>query len=153
MAFAQINLQKILSSPNMQRQINTIKHMGELRLTEAIWDNVYTKYKPEEYIRTYELLHSVSSSFKITGDTIEIKVFCDPDKMHHIANKPYGMPVFVPVLLDGGHTQDGYEGTNDMYHDYPKRDFLNKAIKQIENDMQQSLVTAIVTAIRTKKAY
>ena len=105
MAFAQINLQKILSSPNMQRQINTIRHMGELRLTEAIWDEVYAKYTPTEYQRTYELLHSVSSSFKVTGDTIEIKVFCDPDKMHHFSVVDRES-TYIPALINYGFYQD-----------------------------------------------
>lgn len=153
MAFAQIDLKKILSSAEMLKQINVIRGIGEHRLREAIWDTVYASYSPKEYRRTFELLNSVSSEFKIDNNKVEIYVFCDSDKMNHFANKPYGMSVYVPVLLDSGHIQKGYEGTNDMYHDYPKRDFLNEAIEEIQKDMNKVLLKFIVRAIRSKKAY
>ena len=151
MAFAQIDLQKIISSPNMQRQINTIRHMGELRLTEAIWDNVYTKYKPEEYIRTYELLHSVSSSFKITGDTIEIKVYCDEKKMNHYSVVD-GRTTYIPPLINYGFSWHGQESsTVDYFHNRPESQFLEKAIDQIQKDMNIALVNAMVMAINSNR--
>ena len=105
MAFAQFDLQKILTTTNMQRQITEIRRMGELRLTEAIWDNVYAVYTPKTdpniWHRTYELLHSVSSNFKIIGDSIEIKVFCDPEKMHHFSIID-GESTYIPALINYG---------------------------------------------------
>jgi len=150
MGFAQIDLQKILSSPNMQRQINTIRHMGELRLTEAIWDNVYSAHKTD-YERTYELLHSVSSSFKITGDTIEIKVFCDPDKMHHYSLVD-GEPTYIPALINYGFSWHGMESyPQDYFHNRPDSKFLEKAIEQIQQDMNSALVNAVVMAINSNR--
>lgn len=155
MQVKQINLHNLMSSAEFKKKVDYIRGVGEQRLYEAIWDNVYANYDPIEYERTYQLLNSVTSSYKMGNNSFEIRVFCDPEKMHHIANKPYGMPVYVPVLTDDGHTQKGFEGTNDMYHDYPKRDFLNIAIKKIEQELQQMLITAIitVTASRNRKAY
>jgi len=151
MAFVQIDLKKILTSTNMQRQINTIRHMGELRLTEAIWDNVYSTYKPMEYLRSYELLHSVSSSFKITGDTIEIKVFCDPDKMHHFSVVD-GEPTYIPSLINYGFSWHGMESsTPDYFHNRPESKFLEKAIDQIQKDMNSALVNAVIMAINSNR--
>lgn len=150
MAFAQINLQQIINSPHMQRQINTIRHMGELRLTEAIWDNVYSAHKTD-YKRTYELLHSVSSSFKITGDTIEIKVFCDPDKMNHYSLVD-GRQAYIPALINYGFSWHGMESyTEDYFHSRPSSKFLEKAMEQIQNDINSALISAVVMAINSNR--
>jgi len=152
MAFGQFDLQKLVSSnSNMQRQITSIRRMGELRLTEAIWDEVYATYKPQEYSRTYELLHSVSSSFKVTGDTIEIKVFCDPNKMHHFSVVD-GQSTYVPALINYGFSWHGMEDSYpDYFHNRPESKFLEKAIEQIQKDMNSALISAVVMAINSNR--
>jgi len=148
-----ISLHNLMSSAEFKKKVDYIRGIGEQRLYEAIWDNVYMVYTPQYYTRTYELLNSVSSSVEYGTTSIKINVFCDSNKMNHFAHKPYGTPVYVPVLLDGGHTQEGYEGTRDMYHDYPATNFLNDAIKQIEKDLSKMLANVIITAFRPSKAY
>lgn len=151
MAFAKFDMKKLLSSADMQKQINNIRCIGELRLTEAIWDNVYAVFTPRYYIRTYELLNSVSSSFKIIGDQIEIKVFCDPEKMNHtsiIDNKP----TYVAPLINYGFSWYGEEDSYlDYFHNRPASHFLEKAMEQIQRDMQEMLISAVVVAFNSNR--
>ena len=149
MAFANIDLQKILTSTNMQRQITSIRRMSELRLKEAIWENVYSQYTPVQYTRTYELLNSVSSSFNITGDTIEIKIYCDANKMHHFSVVD-GQSTYIPPLINYGFSWHGMESSEiDYFHNRPESKFLETAINQIQSDMNTALVNAVVTAINS----
>jgi hypothetical protein len=151
MAFSQFDLKKILSSADMQNQINLIRRMGELRLTEAIWDNVYASYKPKEYVRQYELLNSVTSTFEIHDDSVEIKVFCDPEKMNHFSVVD-GQPTYVPPLVNYGFSRSGWEETEpDYFHNRPPSYFLEDAMKEIQNDMHKALLNAVVVAFNSNR--
>lgn len=151
MAYANFDMKKLLSSDDMQRQINNIRKIGELRLTEAIWDNVYTAYKPEYYRRSYELLHSVSSSVKIYGDSVEIKIYCDPEKMNHYSVVD-GLPTMVAPLVNYGFSWHGYEDTEyDYFHNRPESKFLEDAMIQIQKDMNEMLVNAVVVAFNSNR--
>ncbi|MFA5248821.1 MAG: hypothetical protein WC415_06460 [Patescibacteria group bacterium] len=155
MAYAKFDMKKLLSSDDMQRQINNIRRMGELRLTEAIWDNVYAVYKPKTdpkiWHRTYQLLHSVSSSFKIIGNQIEIKVFCDPEKMDHYSIID-NQPTYVPGLINTGFYWSGWgESESDYFHNRPASHFLEKAMEQIQRDMQEMLINAVIVAFNSNR--
>jgi hypothetical protein len=151
MAFSNINLKKILSSTEFQKQIDIIRGIGEHRLREAIWDNIYMTYTPKEYKRTYELLNAVSSYYKIIGDTIEIKVYLDPDKMNHFSIVD-NQPTYVPPLLNYGFSWSGWEdSTPDYFHNRPESLFLEKAMEEIQNDMQKAVLNAVVIAFNSNR--
>lgn len=152
MGFSNISLKNLLLSADMQKQIDIIRGIGEHRLREAIWDNVYMTYTPKEYERTYQLLNAVSSDFTINGDIVEIKVFLDPTKMNHYSVID-GQSTYVPPLINYGFSWSGWEDQNppDYFHNRPESLFLEKAMKEIQNDMKKSLLNAIVTAINSNR--
>jgi len=98
MQVQQINLHNLMSSTEFQKKVNYIRGIGEQRLYEAIWDNLYMSYSPKYYERTYQLLNSVSSSVKFNTTSFEIKVFCDSEKMDHFSVVD-GQPTYVGGLM------------------------------------------------------
>lgn len=151
MAFSNFDLKKVISSADFMKQVNLIRHMGELRLTEAIWDNIYASYSPKYYTRQYELLNSVSSSFKIDGDSVEIKVFCDHNKMHHFSIVD-GQSTYIPPLLNYGYSWYGWEDqTPDYFHNRPESKFLEKAMEEIQKDMHKALINAVIVAFNSNR--
>lgn len=155
MGFANINLSSILSSAAFTNQLNVILRLAEDRLREAIWKNVYMAYTPKEedprWHRTYQLYNSVTSSFKIIGDSVEIKVFCDPNKMHHVSIID-GEPTYVPPLINYGFVWPGWEGEDpDYFHNRPESKYLEDAMQQIQKDLQESAVQAVVMAFNSNR--
>lgn len=154
MAYAKFNLKQIISSPELQKKINNIRKIGELRLIEAIWDNVYAKYKPTDYRRTYELLHSVTSTFKVSENAFDgnidviIKVFCDPEKMNHKGLDDN--PTYIPSLINYGFSWYEWEGEPvDYFHVRPESKFLEDFIDQLNKDLQGMMLDAVITAINS----
>lgn len=152
MQVKQISLHNLLSSADFKKKVDHIRGVGEQRLYEAIWDNLYATYTPQYYTRTYELLNSVSSSVEYGVTSVKIKVFCDQNKMNHFSVVD-DKPTYIGWLINDGFSWDGWEGTNDYFHDRPPSNFLEKAIKDIESDMQKMLLNAIVVAFNNGKRY
>jgi len=149
MQVKQINLHSLMSSVEFKKKVDYIRGVGEQRLYEAIWDNVYAVYTPQYYIRTYELLNSVSSSVEYGNSSIKIKVFCDSEKMNHFSVVD-GLSTYVAPLIDYGFSWYGWEDTTpDYFHNRPESKFLEKAMEQIQNDMQKMLLEAVIIAFNS----
>ena len=75
------------------------------KLDNYIFKKVYNAYSPVDYIRTYELLNSVSIKVeKTTKNNFKVKIFCDSLKMNHRSwsnNKP---KVYVATFVNDGST-------------------------------------------------
>jgi hypothetical protein len=149
-----INLNNLMSSAEFKKKVDYIRGVGEQRLFEAIWDNVYATYTPQYYTRTHELLNSVTSSVEYTSKSIIIKVFCDQTKMNHYSVID-GLPTYVGWLINDGFSWEGWEDQSppDYFHNRPPSNFLEKAIKEIQQDMQKMLLDAIVVAFNNGKRY
>lgn len=154
MQVKQISLHNLMSSAEFKKKVDYIRGVGEQRLYEAIWDNVYMTYTPKYYIRQYELLNSVSSSVKYNTTSIEIEVFCDQNKMNHYSVVD-GKSTYVGWLTNDGFSWDGWEDQSppDYFHNRPESKFLEKAIKDIKTDMQKMLLDAVVFAFNNGKRY
>jgi len=151
MQVQQINLHNLMSSTEFQKKVNYIRGIGEQRLYEAIWDNLYMSYSPKYYERTYQLLNSVSSSVKFNTTSFEIKVFCDSEKMDHFSVVD-GQPTYVGGLMNYGFSWNGWEDTTpDYFHNRPESKFLETAMKKIQGDMQKMLLEAVVVAFNSNR--
>ena len=146
-----MSLHNLMSSVEFKKKVDYIRGVGEQRLYEAIWDNVYATYTPKYYIRQYELLNSVSSSVKYNTTSVEIKVFCDSEKMNHFSLVD-GQPINVAPLINYGFSWNGWEDTSyDYFHNRPESKFLEKAIEKIQGDMQKMLLDAVVVAFNSNR--
>jgi len=146
-----ISLHNLMSSVEFKKKVDSIRGIGEQRLYEAIWDNVYMVYTPKYYTRTYELLNSVSSSVEYGTTSIKIKVFCDSSKMNHFSVVDW-QQTYVAPLINYGFSWNGWEDTPyDYFHNRPESKFLEKAIEKIQNDMQKMLLDAVVVAFNSNK--
>jgi len=148
----QINLHNLMSSAEFKKKVDYIRGVGEQRLYEAIWDNIYATYTPQYYTRTYELLNSVSSSVKYNTTSVEIKVFCDSEKMNHFSVVD-GQPTYVAPLMNYGFSWNGWEDQSppDYFHNRPESKFIEKAIEKIQSDMQKMLLDAVVVAFNSNR--
>jgi len=141
-----------MSSVEFKKKVDYIRGVGEQRLYEAIWDNVYMTYNPKYYERTYQLLNSVSSSVKFNTTSFEIKVFCDSEKMDHFSVVD-GQPTYVGGLMNYGYSWNGWESQDppDYFHNRPESKFLEKAMEKIQGDMQKMLLDAVVVAFNSNR--
>jgi len=151
MQVKQMSLHNLMSSAEFKKKVDYIRGVGEQRLYEAIWDNLYMSYTPKYYERTYQLLNSVSSSVKFNTTSFEIKVFCDSEKMNHFSVVD-GQPTGVAPLMNYGFSWNGWEGTTpDYFHNRPESKFLETAMKKIQGDMQKMLLDAVVVAFNSNR--
>ena len=152
MQVKQMSLHNLMSSVEFKKKVDYIRGVGEQRLYEAIWDNVYMTYNPKYYERTYQLLNSVSSSVKFNTTSFEIKVFCDSEKMDHFSVVD-GQPTYVGGLMNYGYSWNGWESQDppDYFHNRPESKFLEKAMEKIQGDMQKMLLDAVVVAFNSNR--
>ena len=151
MQVKQMSLHNLMSSAEFKKKVDYIRGVGEQRLYEAIWDNLYMSYSPKYYERTYQLLNSVSSSVKFNTTSFEIKVFCDSEKMDHFSVVD-GQPTYVAPLMNYGYSWNGWESTTpDYFHNRPESKFLEKAMEKIQGDMQKMLLDAVVVAFNSNR--
>jgi hypothetical protein len=151
MGFEKFDHSSIFLSENFKTQVAHIRHIAELRLTEAIWNNVYVAHKTT-YPRTYELLESVSSEVVFENDHVTIRVFCDSSKMTHTSEVD-DKPTYIPALINTGFYWSGWETQYppDYFHNRPPSYFLETAMEQVQRDMQEMFLDAVVMAFNSNK--
>jgi len=92
-------------------------------LRDEIYDSVYMSYHPTQYKRTNQLLNNLDMEF--TTDGALHLFFNGLDYTSAVDESDQSDN--VPFFINDGH-RDGGTG---MYHNYPKRQFLEKAAKRI----------------------
>jgi hypothetical protein len=129
--------------------------MAVSELQQAVQTFIYDAYTPLEYERTYELLNAVTSDVIITPTNIEIKVYFDPEKMHHTTlggSEKYSLKAgdyidsLLPIWLNEGWRWEGYTGDDDMFRARPGGHFFEEAVEKIRKD----LVTRVQGAIKVE---
>lgn len=144
----------IYLSNKLKERLEMLKKIALEDFKKAIWINVYTKYKPKVYERTESLLNAVSvSEVKQDGNSIYFDLYIDINKLEHTSvvsghNYYDGKAIYPPALVDEGHTQEGYEETRDMFHDYPARDFMEEVYLFIKSDLQKTLTNMVKYEIK-----
>lgn len=98
---------------------------------QAIQSEVYDKYHPKEYKRTYQLRNKVAISL----DKNTIYVYCDVASMNYTSaiNFMRDVSYAVPWFIQEGHNRN-IPKPKPMYDIYPARHFLEKARELIQNE-------------------
>lgn len=95
--------------------------------SQAIDETVYQAYSPTTYERTYQLKDRVSC--KLEGN--KLIVYTDIDNMEYTsAVDGRDVTSAVPYFVLGGHSDD--TGIDNMYHNYPGRNFLQRSKELIK---------------------
>lgn len=143
-------INKMLNSTAFLSIVRDIEKEATQDLRDAVLKFHYQAYSPKEYERTYQFLNSIRSELTVGGNSIEMKIFFDQNLMNH-KSVVDGDGTFVPPLLYFGHTQSGYEGVNDYFHDYPgNKDWLIETAEKIKLNVSMKFKKAIVTIITNK---
>jgi hypothetical protein len=105
---------------------------------QAIEEAVYDQYSPTVYERTYQLRDRFGVKFQ--GD--KLIIYNDTDNMNY-ASAVDGRDVtgLVPYIINTGHSDD--TGINNMYHNYPSRNFLSLAKEMINRKYPELKVEII----------
>ena len=131
--------------------VKNIETEAKQDLKDAVQKFHYDSYSPKEYERTFQFLNSINSEIIVNGFSVELKIFFDPNLMSH-KSVVDGGATFVPPLLYFGHTQSGYEGINDYFHDYPgNKQWLDDTAKIIQQKINLKFKIAVVTILTNKK--
>ena len=152
------NLNNSLSK-NVAVKLEILKEMAKEDLRQAVQTNLYDFRKQEElvmYDRTNQLIDSITASevvVKILGSTAEIEfsVYFDSDKMHHksvVTDTEYynGEKINVSFLTDEGHHNPN--GSIPEFDQYDGREFVESAMKQIVEDLDQAIRETILIEVR-----
>ena len=149
------NLNNSLSK-NVSVRLEILKEMAKEDLREAVQVNLYDRRKPELYDRTNQLIDSITASdvvVKNIGSTAEIEfsVYFDSDKMHHksvVSGTEYynGEKINVSFLTDEGHHNPN--GNIPEFDQYEGREFVESAMKQIMEDLNQVIRGAILIEVK-----
>ena len=68
----------IYLSEKLKERLEMLKKIAVEDFKKAIWINVYVRYKPVEYVRTYSMLNAVSvSEVKQVGNSLYFDVYID----------------------------------------------------------------------------
>jgi len=152
------NLNNSLSK-NVAVKLEILKEMAKEDLRQAVQTNLYDFRKKEElvmYDRTNQLIDSITASdvvVKNIGSTAEIEfsVYFDSDKMHHksvVSGTEYynGEKINVSFLTDEGHHNPN--GNIPEFDQYEGREFVESAMKQIMEDLNQVIRDAILIEVK-----
>lgn len=134
----------------LKPKLEMIQKIAEEELRNAIQKYVYDAYDPVEYDRTYQLLESVTSTeVEFDGKTVTFSVVLDREKMKHFSVVD-GEPTLVSPLIQYGHKQSGYTEV-DYFRVYPGKHMLEKAVKEIQEDLNKAAIDATVKVLNYKK--
>lgn len=115
----------------IQLGLKKIKNRVIQIFKECIQEQLYDRYSPEEYNRTYQMLESVDVIVK--GDSII--VFNNPDLMtkgYESAVDGTDVTQYITTFLQG---HDDSSNINNMYHHYPQANYLEVAKERIESEL------------------
>lgn len=117
------------------------------KLRRIIWENVYMRYDPIEYERTYELYNSISmSEIRLSPNgTFEFEIYIDAKKMNHtsVVTKKR---VYIGYFINDGHNNP--RRTRPWFHQYPGANFIEDAIKLIEKEVRARVRNAILVEVK-----
>lgn len=99
-------------------------------LQEAIQSEVYDKYNPKVYERTYQLLNNVRVDIK-NGYTY---VYVNTGNMKYTSNSKQEVSSWIPYWVEHGHNYSGQNGRF-MYDYYPSRNYMRVAKERIEREL------------------
>lgn len=112
----------------------------EIALKINVQSMVYNSYTPIEYERNRSLINSITS--KIEGEVGQGIVYFNEGILDHVsAVSGENIGILLPMFLDGGHQDDS--NINNMYHNYPKRDFMQKTVDEINNKYGEGSIELI----------
>jgi len=124
----------LLTDKEIQNEMNLfikdIQKRCEQILREEIGRLVYDSYTPEVYERTFSLLESVDSKVTENG---ELLIYINEGALdYYSVVDGSNQSKNVPFYLNYGH-QDS-TGIDNMYHNYPARNFIESAAKRISKE-------------------
>lgn len=155
MSDLQSQLDKMIQRLNL-RLVNEFKRIqidASHKLRKKIWENVYQRYDAKLYDNTYMLINSITlSPIKITPTgLVEFSIYLDNSKMNHtsVYSKDQfwkGKKINVSYLVNDGHNHK--KKYLPWFHQYPGANFLENAIKLIEQDIRARVKDAISVEVR-----
>ena len=98
-------------------------------LQEAIQSEVYDKYNPTKYERTYQLLNNVRVDIK-NGFTY---VYVNTGNMKYTSNSKQEVSSWIPYWVEHGHSSNN--GDRFYYDQAPSRDYMRIAKERIEREL------------------
>jgi hypothetical protein len=124
----------LITDKDIQREMNlyikNIQKRCEQILREEIEKLVYDSYTPEVYERTFSLLEAVDS--KITNDGSLLVYINEGALDYYSVVDGSNQSKNVPFYLNYGH--EDATGIDNMYHNYPSRNFIESSAKRISNE-------------------
>jgi hypothetical protein len=124
----------LLTDKEIQKEMNLyikqIQKRSEEILKEEIQKLVYEAYTPVIYERTYSLLNSVDS--KVTEDGDLLIYINEGDLNYTSVVDGSNQSMNVPFFVNYGHHDD--TGIDNMYHNYPARNFIESAAERISSE-------------------
>ena len=121
----------------MTRQLKEIVEYGENILRKNIQELVYNSYNPTTYNRTFDLIGSIGHVFSIDNGII----YFNASNIGHTNSKGSNVGSYTPKWIDEGHEDS--TGIDNMFHNYPARDFIDKTITMLEQKYGEGCVTKI----------
>jgi len=118
----------------MDLYLESIKARVEEIMKDAIQSEIYDKYSPTIYQRTFTFLNSVKAHINPEGN---IYLYVDINEGSQYYSAVDGSPQFMNIgnYLEGGHRDStGYGGE---YHDYKPRLYLEKASELISKEFPE----------------
>lgn len=117
-------------------QIERIANRCREILEDSIQSEVYDKYTPLVYNRTYQLLDNIRTDIKDGS----IYVYVNTGNMHYDSNNKEGIDYtnWVPYWVNYGHNRD-ILGGKFMYDYYPSRNYIQVAKERIEQELGLSV--------------
>lgn len=154
----QLNAKIQRMNQNLVTQFKIIQLDAQKRLKEIIWRNVYMRYSPVLYDRTYQLYNSVTLSPITISPTglVEFSIYLDNKKMNHTSvysGSQYwkGKKINVSYLVNDGHFHK--KKYLPWFHQYPGANFIEDAIKIIEQDIRARVKDAISVEVKRMGKY
>jgi len=155
-------IDNLLKSPNFLNQLRAIQAIAVSELQQAVQDTIYSIPASPNYERTYGLLNSITAgNLIVTSNSIEFKVFFDPEKSRHTSlygSEKLGISageyVNIADWLNDGFSWGGiWEGTNDRFHDRESARFMEQAIIKIQSTLIGRVQNAIVIEVKRVGAW
>jgi hypothetical protein len=123
----------------LKQRLEVLKSLVLEDFKKAVWINVYVKYNPKVYERTYALINSLTvSEVKQEGNSIYFDITFDRSKLTHYSVVTGSSDVYIPPLIDESHKQQGYDKV-DYFHNYPALNFMEEALIFIKSDLNKVL--------------
>jgi calcineurin-like phosphoesterase len=121
----------------MQKEIRVITKDAEKLLKKNVQSELYDAYTPKVYQRTNELKNAITSTIGFN----EGIAYFDNNLMNHTNAYGDDVGMFVPKWTDMGHKNNN--GVDNMYNNYPARNYVDKTIKQLEEKYGKNCVEKI----------